>query len=163
LRHRKKIVTPIEYIPDEIPSNRRQIKQLRNDFIQKWADDARNIYTQNHIIHSPNTYSDQMTHVDFKKNDRHKQKSTHHRRHHRRSISSSSRLNKSNTSSSSSSSLLNELYNNKTKGQSSSSTSLSSIIENQLNIKHKNASSNNSAIVYLKPKKSHDNMECKIS
>jgi hypothetical protein len=100
-RHRKKSVTPIEYIPDEIPSNRRQIKQLRNDFIQKWAHDARNIYAQNHIIRSPNTYSDQMTNVDFIKTNRHRQKSTHHRRH-RRSISSSSVLNKSNTSSSSS-------------------------------------------------------------
>jgi len=157
-RHLKRIVTPFENIPDEIPSNHHQIKQLHHEFIRKWTDDARNIYAQNHLIHSSNTYSDQMGYVDLEKN---RQKSTH-RRH--RTISSSSHFNNNDTSSSSSSSsLLNESYNNKTKEQASNSTSLSSIIENQSNIKQKNTLSNNSAIVYLKSKKPNDNIECKIS
>ncbi|CAF3507214.1 unnamed protein product [Adineta steineri] len=155
----KKNVTSNENSFDETPLNHRQIKQLRNEFIRKWTDDARNIYAQNHIIHSSNTYSDQMTNVDLKKTDRFKQKSTHQRRHYR-SFSSSSLVNNTNTSSSC---LSNELHNNKTKLQSSNSTSLSSIIESQSNIKHQYTSSNNSANVQHKSKKSNDNIECKIS
>jgi hypothetical protein len=136
-RHRK-----FENSPDEIPSNRRQIKQHRNEFIRKWTDDARNIYAQHHLIPSSN----QMTYIDSKKADR---KFTPDR------STSSSILNKSDTSSTSA----NELYNNKPKDQSSNSISLSSI----RNIKQKNSSSNNSAIVYLKSQKSNDNLECKIS
>ncbi|CAF2353558.1 unnamed protein product [Rotaria sp. Silwood2] len=166
-RHLKKVVSPsIENIPDDIPSNRRKIKQYRNEFIQKWTNDARHIYARNHIIHASNIYSDQMIDDDLEKNIRSKQqKSTfhhhHHHHHHRHSLSSSSLVNNSHTSSSS---LLNELYNkNKTKIQSSNSTSHSSIIENQLNNKHKNTSSNNSAIAYFESQKPHDNIECKIS
>lgn len=137
----KKTITSFEHIPNEIPSNHNQIKQFRHEFIRKWTDDARNIYAQNHIIHSSNTYSDRITH-------RLRRKSTRH------IVSSSS---------SSSSSSLNELYHNKTKEISSNSTCHSSIIENQSNIKEKILSSNNSAVVYVKPKKSNDNIECKIS
>ncbi|CAF1025226.1 unnamed protein product [Rotaria sp. Silwood1] len=164
-RHLKKIVSSsIENIPDDIPSNRRKIKQYRNEFIQKWTNDARHIYARNHI-NSSNIYSNQMANVDLEKNIRSKQqKSTfhhHHHHRHRHSLSSSSLVNNSHTSSSS---LLNELYNkNKPKIQSSNSTSHSSIIENQLNNKHKNTSSNNSAIVYLESQKPQDNIECKIS
>jgi hypothetical protein len=152
-QYNKKIVTPIETSSNHHhePINRRKMKQFRNEFIRKWADDARNTCAQNHIIHSPKTYSDEMTSVDLEKNDQRRQKSTHHRR----SFSSSS--------SSSSSSLLNELHNNKTKVQSSGSTVLSSVMEDQSNNKHKNTSSNNSAVVYLQSKKPNDNIDCKIS
>jgi hypothetical protein len=126
-QHLKQIVTSFENIPDRIPSNHHHIKQFRHEFIRKWTDDARNIYAQNHIIHSSNTNSDQMTDIDLKKKDR----------HHRHHIASSS--------------------------SSNSTTNLSSIIENQSNIKQKTTSSNNSAIVYLKSKRSNDNLECKIS
>ena len=152
-QHLKKNVTSNE----EIPSNRRQIKQFRNEFIRKWTDDARNIYAQNHTIRSSKTHSDQMTNVDLEKKDRYRQKSTHRRRCRHSSSSSSSLLNNSKTSSTC---LLNELHHNKTKVQSSNSTSLSSSIENQSNIKHQ---SNNSAIVDCISKKSNDNIECKIS
>lgn len=79
-----------------------------------------------------------MVHVNFKKPKRHRQKSTHP------------------PPPSSSSTSVEESYNNETKEQSLNSISLSSIS----NMKH---SSNNSAFVYLQSKKSHDNLECKIS
>ena len=150
--------TPVESIDGKIPSDHRKIKQFRNEFIQKWADDARHIYAQNHRIHSSNIYSKQMTSVDFKKEDRHRQKSTHHRHH---SLSSSSLLENSNTLSSS---LFNELHKNKSKVQLSNSTvGLSSTVKNQYTMKHRNTSSNNSAMVYLERKKSDDRIQCKIS
>lgn len=132
----------MKHIPDEIPSNHHQIKQYRHEFVQKWTDDARNIYAQNHITHSSNTYSDQMTHLSLKKNYRPRRRQ---RQSHKHRIAPST---------SSSSLLSNELYHKK---ESSNST-------NQTNIKHKTLSTNNSAIVYLKSKKeSNDNIECQIS
>ena len=137
-RHRKTLVTSFENIPDEIPSNRRRIKQYRNEFIRKWTDDARQTYTQTHIIPSPpppsstTSSSNQMAQINLKKMKRHRAKSTSH-------LSSSKQLCQSKTS---------------------NSISISSIIENP---KNENSSSNNSAIVYLQSDKPNDDIECKIS
>lgn len=157
-RHTKKLVSsPIENLPNRTSSGRHKIKKLRDKFIQKWTDDARFIYAQNHrITPSSNTYSDQMINVDLeKRNYRRRQKSTHSHQH---SLSASSLLN--NSSHTSTSSLFQELHNNKIDVQSSNS----SIVEKQLNIKQRNRSSNNNAIVCTKPTKSpHDDIECQIS
>ncbi|CAF4485980.1 unnamed protein product [Rotaria magnacalcarata] len=157
-RQAKQIVSPPkENIPDQSLSNHhRKIKQFHHEFIQRWTNDARNIYAQSHLIHSPSTYSYQMTNVDLEKTNRSRPKLTSVRRH--RSLSSSSHFNNSYTSSSS---LLNELHNHKTKTKSFNS--LSSTLNKQLNNKHKNTSSNNSALVNHESKNVHDNIECKLS
>ncbi|CAF4497225.1 unnamed protein product [Rotaria socialis] len=145
-RQTKKIVSsPKENIPDQSLSNHRKIKRFHHEFIQRWTNDARNIYERSHLIHSPDTYSYQMTNVDLEKTNRSRPKLASVRRH--RSLSSSSHLKNSYTSSSP---LLNELRNRKTKTQSFNSSSLSSTLNNQLNNKHKNTSSNNSALMSKK-------------
>lgn len=159
-RRINKIVSPsIENIPDETLLNHRKLKQFRNEFIQKWTDDTRNIYARNHLIHTTNTYSDQMTTVDLKEKNRSRRKSTYVHRHH--SLSSSSSFN--HNIHTSSSPLLNQLHNHKTEKQLSNSMSLSSIVDNRSNLKHKNMSSNNSTRTNPQSKNIPNDIECKIS